>query len=146
MAPAEAFAAAPPNAAACRVCRMTPSRSGRVGGPQNRADVVGVLDPVEHDDERRASSVADQVGRTPVPWLEQLGHDSLVGAAVGGVIEDRPAHLLDLDARRRGQPEDFGDARTVPIADPQPRDTARLEGFEDRIDAKNQHGARVYPI
>ena len=57
-APADAFAAAPSSAR--RVPRLPDDAvgAGGVDRPQDRADVVRILDAVEHDDQRRARSRA----------------------------------------------------------------------------------------
>ena len=56
-APADAFAAAPPSGAAWRVCRTTPCAPAASTRAQNRAEVVRILDAVEHDDQRRRRSL-----------------------------------------------------------------------------------------
>ncbi len=51
-APADAFAAAPPRAADAGYCTTTPSHARRIRGPQDRAEIVRILDAVEHDEQR----------------------------------------------------------------------------------------------
>ena len=60
-APADALAAAPPSAADRRVLDDHAVDAGRVGRPKDRAEVVRILDAVEHDDERRPRGAAHQV-------------------------------------------------------------------------------------
>ena len=53
--------------------------AGRVDRPQNRADVVRILDAVEHDDERRARRAGDQIlDARRARALRDVGDDALM--------------------------------------------------------------------
>ena len=87
-APADAFAAAPPSGAAWRDCRIDAVGAGGVDRPQDRADVVRILDAVEDDDQRRPVRAAQSdLRRRASAASSHLGHDALMHAAAGRAIE-----------------------------------------------------------
>ena len=60
----------------------------RIDRPQNRADIVRILDPVEHDDERRALRARSTRSATSMRvGSAQLGDHALVHAAARSTIE-----------------------------------------------------------
>ena len=79
-APADAFAAAPraPPSAASAPRRR---RAGRIGGSKDRAEVVRILDAVEHDDQRRTSGAAHQFVEAVIGGVVDVSDDSLMHAA-----------------------------------------------------------------
>ena len=74
-------------------------RPRRVGRPQNRAEVVRILDPIEHDDQRRAFRLHDEIFDAEAGGVAHLGRNALVHAAARRALELRRA-LRGIGARR----------------------------------------------
>ena len=108
-APADALPTTPSSAAAWRVWRMTPVDARRVARPQDRADVVRILDAVEHDDQRRRRRRRPRPDRRPrsraasstsatTPWCTPPRAARSSACAI---------HALDRHPLRAGQREDL---------------------------------------
>ena len=117
-------------------------RAGRVDRPQNRADVVRILDAVEHDDQRRRGrGRVDELARrcsraassssATTPWctpprasaIERVGVDAL----------DRHACFARASASASSM------RRSLRAADAQPSHASRAQRLEHGIDAVDEH-------
>ena len=111
VAPADAFTAAAVSGAAWWRGTHDAVRATRFRAARDRADVLRILDAVEHHEQRgRAHLVEQVVDRERCACVEVPCH-ALVMLGVGDVIEPLSRHLLHEDVARLGMLEDLGQAR-----------------------------------
>ena len=137
---AEAFAAAPSSAAARRVWRTRPVPPTRIHAADDGADVVRILDAVEHHEQRRPGRLAQEVRhlrahaapprRPPRPGARRRDCAESSTAASTCSTASRMAsrftqHLLHAAIRA--------------AAHAQPRDAPALQRLEHRVDAEHLH-------
>ena len=103
-APADAFAAAPPSGAARRDLAHDAVGARGVDASQDRADVVRILDAVEHDDERRPGRPGHEIGDADRCGFRQVRGDALVHAAARRAIELGGCHTPHRHAVRARRP------------------------------------------
>jgi hypothetical protein len=122
--------------------------AGGFGAAGQGAEVVGVLDAVEGEEERwlaPGEGEGQQLGQVDGLDGGHHGQDALVGAAAGLGVEERARHRLDLDPAASGQVEEVAKGGPAdPGGEQDPVDgTARPEGFDDRAAALDQGPARA---
>ena len=106
-----------------------PVRAGGIRRPQNRSDVVRILDPVEHDEKRRRRSrPVDELLQTVIARRVELRHDSLVHAPARGLLDRRRVDALDPDPLRARESERLFDAAIARAAPPAPAARVRCAG------------------
>ena len=85
--------------------------AARLGAARDGADVLRILDAVEHDEQRRRSHLVEQVVQRERRARVEIPGDALVVLGVRDVVEALPRHLLDEDVARLGELEDLGQPR-----------------------------------
>jgi len=119
---------------------------GRIEGPENRPDVVGILDAVEHDNQRRAPGADDEIFDAIAAGFLDVSHHALMAMTGASgkpfqLLDGEPAHS---DPTFLSQPHDLGEAIVRSGRNTDRRDPLGTERFEHRVDAVDQHG--VHPI
>ena len=144
-APADAFAAAPSERRRMPRLPHDAVGAGRIDRPQDRADIVRILDAVEHDDERRsaAARIEQILDARALRVAAHVGDDALMHAAARGAIELAGRHAPNRDALRAPR------ARRARSRDPSARrrhadlrDAPGAQRLEDRVDAVDQHSTQ----
>ncbi len=113
-------------------------RSRRVGRPQNRPDVLRVLDPVQDNEQRGHLVAAHQLFHRKRRQSLQVGSDTLMHASPREPVE---RHAID---RVHGDPQFLRsrhqriDARPAAAHVHEPRHAPGLERFGNGIDAEDQ--------
>src|SRR5579863_4155298 len=118
----------------------------RINRSDNRTDILGILDAIEHDDERRTGGLAnqllDRVGRKGLHLRRHALMDAAIGATVqGGALDrvDRNAQLL-----RPGQQTVDARARAPHVDDP--RHAPRRERLGHGMNAVDQGHPLPAPV
>ena len=126
-APADAFAAAPSSAR--RVPRLPHDAvaARRIDRPQDRADVVRILDAVEHDDQRRRLRADHQILDAVARRVRDVGDHALVP-----LPPRQPIELVAADPLDRARPA------------PRPAARARVSRSSARGDDP-KHASRASP-
>jgi hypothetical protein len=114
--------------------------AGRIGRPENRADVMRILDAIEHHDERRPRRCRrdDLLDAVLLRRLE-LGDDSLVHAATRRPIERLCVHAIHRHPARVRKRQRLLDAAIAAVRDTQPAHDATAQRFEHGVEAVNDH-------
>jgi hypothetical protein len=121
--------------------------AGGVGGADDGAEVVRVLDAIEDDDEGvLAAALGEEVVEIVVAFLRDYGDDALMRGGVGHSLEFVAAKEADGDAGVTGVVDDalkllvgalLGDTDVFDGAG------ARFDGFADRVNAEDDvHGGK----
>ena len=117
-------------------------RAGGVGGAQDRADVVRILDPVEHDDQRRLPAPPPR----PAPATLEVAARALdARRRAPGATPPRAARSSECASTRSTGTAALApapravDASIRARADAQPLHAARSQRLEDRVHAANEH-------
>jgi hypothetical protein len=91
--------------------------AGRVGRPQDRADVVRILDTVENDNQRRTRGFANQISNR-IQWgIPQLGHRPLMRTPARCPIKRGHIDALHGNPARGGQPQNLTQSLVTSAAD-----------------------------
>lgn len=98
-----------------------------------------ILNPVEHDDERRLARAPNKVRHVVAFDRSQLSSDPLVDATMGQSIEFARRHSMNRDARTIHRFDSVDHPTASSFADAQFLDATGTERFENRIDAVDQH-------
>jgi hypothetical protein len=117
-------------------------RARGIDRAQDRANVVRILDPVEHDDERGALGVSYQFLDTPRRDVLDLRHDTLVHAATRVPIQHVRRHASYSYSPLGGERQHLPHAIAAPIADTQLLDAPGAESLDDGINPVDDHGRR----
>ena len=130
-----------------RVARLTDDAvsARRIDRAQDRADIVGILDLIEHDEERRAARPGDQILDAERRLIAHVGDDALVAAAVRESIQLIDIRAAHRNALRGGEADDLGEAIVGARRDTDRGDATRAQRFENRIDAVDPHsGSKLH--
>jgi hypothetical protein len=116
--------------------------AGTLGAAQKRPDIVGILERVEDEDERRLATFRgpseDVVERRVSPRFDDE-RDALVAVEAGECRERATLDLDDRDAQVGGVEDELLEGRTAIRDDEQaPRRTPRNECFLDGAATRNE--------
>ncbi len=116
-------------------------RAGRVDRPQDRADVLRILDAVEHDEERRAGRRRrDEIADRVVARRVDVGDHALMHAAARRALERRDVDPLDRHASLPRERDRFLDAPIGAGADPQLPHASGAQRLHHGVHAVHDHG------
>ena len=91
-----------------------PVRATRFRAARDGADVLRILDAVEHNQQRRRARLVEHVVERERRARVEVSGDALVMLGVGDVVESLARHLLDEDVACFGVLENLGQARLGP--------------------------------
>ena len=95
--------------------------TGRIDGAKNRADVVRILDAVEHDEQRCGGSGRfDNVAQRVVARIVDLGDDPLMHTATRQALDHLRAGALDWNAGLPCDPQRIFEAAIASRTDAHP--------------------------
>src|SRR5258706_62848 len=141
----------------CRRLRRRASQSGRaarlpnhavgargVGRPQNRPEVMGVLDPIEHDKERGRWRLAHELFYVVLPSRLDVRNHSLMHGTRREAVE-----LVVIDAAHRHaallrQHEERPYAVVAALAHAKGADAPRAKRLGHRVNAVDEHTDPAY--
>src|SRR4030095_14740689 len=109
----------------------------RIDRPQNRPDVVRILDLIEHDDERRARRLPDEILDAQVHAVVHVGDDTLMRATLREPIELVRVGTANRNPLLLGQAHDLREALVRPRRDAYRGDALRPQRFDDGGNAVN---------
>lgn len=130
--------------------------AGAFGGAQERAQVLGIFDTIEGEDEAGFGTIAgdgEQIFKVEEVALADDGDDALVGCRLGETGEGFAWLGADFDAGLAAEGRDGGQPRVMAAAEALGGDAdvietpgARAQGFFDGVEAvQNLHRLPVYP-
>ncbi len=149
LAPADALVTVPVTAAARRSGMTMTVGAGGVGGAQDGSEIVGILDAVEHNDQRILISLGgDYVGKIIVLFCRGDGNHTLMRGVAGHAVELGALQKAHGHADLSAIFDEALQAEVVALfghADPLERASARLQRLGHRVDAIDVvHEVSVY--
>ena len=114
-------------------------RARGIHASQDRADVVRVLDAVEHDEQRRTVGVLHEVADAVVPRGAHFGDHALMHAVATAPVEFAGLDAFHRNAVLGGQRQQALQPLVVAASDEQAFHAARLQRLGDRVHAVDDH-------
>ena len=96
-----------------------------LGAARDGADVLRILDAVEHHQQRRRARLIEKVVQRQRRSRVEIPGDALMVLGVRDVVEALARHLLDEDVARLGELEDLGQPRLRTYRRRRPRSCGR---------------------
>jgi lysophospholipase L1-like esterase len=122
-------------------------RPCRIHRPEDRAEVMRIFDPIEHNEECGRRRVADKIVELVGFALLHVGDHTLMRRAPGLAVEFVIADAADRDVRLLSLRDELEQAAVGPFACTQRHHAPRAQRFADGIDPVNQHArAGLYII
>src|SRR5205085_8604837 len=114
-----------------------------IRSPENRPEVVRILDAIEHDDQWRARCAAEDLVDVVLGAQLDLGDDALVDAALSTAtrfaIEHVGGHARDAHTALGRQREQLLQPIVGTVTDAKRFHASRAQGLEDWVDPINDH-------
>ena len=118
--------------------------TGRIGCSQDRADIVRILDAIEHDDERSPVRAAHQLRDAVLGAFLDVGNDSLMNTAARLPLQDIPWNLTHGHTVVGRERDELAHPIIAPVPHAQLRDATGAKSFEHGIDPVDDHGAELW--
>ncbi len=139
MAPADAFAADCVEGGGAARLPDEAVRARGVHASQDRADVVRVLDAVEHDEQGRAAGVLHELADAVLPRGTHLGDHTLMHAVATSPVELPGLDAFDRNVVLGGQRQQTLQALVIAASDEQAFHATCLQRLGDRVHAVDDH-------
>src|SRR5687768_16252596 len=117
-------------------------RARGIRGSEDGADIVGILNSVQDDDQGWSGAIGNQIFERDAGGIADLGHHALMHAAATRAFELRRRNAFHSDASAPGSVDHLAEPAGAALADAQRRRTPRAERFEHGINAVNEQGSK----